>query len=135
MLVDGTNCVSPLQLGRGCGWLVMGSHAVPPFPSVVCNCTRTAIYLGEVVHPQTGDRQELQLKGAGLTPFSRSADGRKVLRSSLREFLASEAMDALVSTMTTFDGSRQRLLQQTKHAFQLPASRAVQASVLPCTCA
>jgi serine/tyrosine/threonine adenylyltransferase len=32
------------------------------------------------------------LKGAGLTPFSRSADGRKVLRSSLREFLCSEAM-------------------------------------------
>ncbi len=32
-----------------------------------------------------------QFKGAGLTPFSRSADGRKVLRSSLREFLCSEA--------------------------------------------
>lgn len=56
----------------------------------------TAIYLGEVV-TQSGERQELQLKGAGLTPFSRSADGRKVLRSSMREFLASEAMDALVS--------------------------------------
>lgn len=35
---------------------------------------------------------ELQLKGAGRTPFSRTADGRAVLRSSLREFLASEAM-------------------------------------------
>jgi len=35
---------------------------------------------------------ELQLKGAGLTPYSRTADGRAVLRSSLREFLMSEAM-------------------------------------------
>ena len=43
-----------------------------------------------------GARWEVQLKGAGLTPFSRSADGRKVLRSSLREVLASEAMAALV---------------------------------------
>ena len=36
--------------------------------------------------------QELQLKGAGRTPFARGADGRAVLRSSIREFLASEAM-------------------------------------------
>ncbi|TGZ68223.1 hypothetical protein CRM22_004365 [Opisthorchis felineus] len=49
------------------------------------------IYLGEVVNQQK-ERWELQLKGAGPTPFSRSADGRKVLRSSLREFLCSEAM-------------------------------------------
>lgn len=35
---------------------------------------------------------ELQLKGAGLTPYSRNADGRAVLRSSLREYLMSEAM-------------------------------------------
>jgi uncharacterized protein YdiU (UPF0061 family) len=51
----------------------------------------------QVVHPASGARHELQLKGAGLTPFSRQADGRKVLRSSLREFLASEAMAGLVS--------------------------------------
>ena len=38
------------------------------------------------------DRWELQLKGAGATPFCRNADGRAVLRSSVREFLASEAM-------------------------------------------
>jgi hypothetical protein len=37
-----------------------------------------------------GERWELQLKGAGLTPFSRTADGRAVLRSSIREFLCSE---------------------------------------------
>jgi uncharacterized protein YdiU (UPF0061 family) len=38
---------------------------------------------------------DLQLKGAGLTPFSRRADGRAVLRSSIREYLGSEAMYAL----------------------------------------
>jgi len=38
---------------------------------------------------------QLQLKGAGLTPYSRHADGRAVLRSSLREFLCSEHMHAL----------------------------------------
>ncbi|PPD10962.1 protein adenylyltransferase SelO [Methylophilus sp.] len=52
-----------------------------------------AIYLGELVHG--GKRFELQLKGAGETPYSRSADGRAVLRSSLREFLCSEAMHHL----------------------------------------
>jgi uncharacterized protein YdiU (UPF0061 family) len=40
-------------------------------------------------------RYEIQLKGAGLTPYSRMGDGRAVLRSSIREFLASEAMHAL----------------------------------------
>lgn len=53
-----------------------------------------AISLGEVVTPQ-GKRWELQLKGAGLTPYSRGADGRAVLRSSIREFLCSEAMHHL----------------------------------------
>ena len=38
---------------------------------------------------------EIQLKGSGLTPYSRMGDGRAVLRSSIREFLASEAMAAL----------------------------------------
>ena len=50
-----------------------------------------AINLGEVVNGR-GERWTLQLKGAGLTPYSRSADGLAVLRSSLREFLCSEAM-------------------------------------------
>ena len=46
-------------------------------------------YLGEVLNSK-GDRWEIQLKGAGLTPFSNHRDGRKVLRSSIREFLCSE---------------------------------------------
>lgn len=53
-----------------------------------------AITLGEVVNPR-GERWELQLKGAGPTPYSRTADGRAVLRSSIREFLCSEAMHHL----------------------------------------
>jgi len=52
-----------------------------------------AITLGEVV--VGSGRLELQLKGAGKTPYSRSADGRAVLRSSIREFLMSEAMHHL----------------------------------------
>jgi uncharacterized protein YdiU (UPF0061 family) len=50
-----------------------------------------AITLGEAIAPD-GSTHELQLKGAGRTPYSRTADGRAVLRSSLREFLCSEAM-------------------------------------------
>jgi uncharacterized protein YdiU (UPF0061 family) len=53
-----------------------------------------AITLGEVTN-RRGEPWELQLKGAGQTKFSRFADGRAVLRSTIREFLASEAMDAL----------------------------------------
>jgi serine/tyrosine/threonine adenylyltransferase len=53
-----------------------------------------AIGLGEVI-ASNGQRWELQLKGAGPTPYSRHADGRAVLRSSLREFICSEAMHHL----------------------------------------
>ena len=69
-----------------------------------------AINLGEVqdIH---GQLQMLQLKGAGETPYSRSADGLAVLRSSVREFLCSEAMFHLgvpttraLSLITTGEG-------------------------------
>jgi uncharacterized protein YdiU (UPF0061 family) len=50
-----------------------------------------AINLGEVIDRRS-QRQVLQLKGAGPTPYSRTADGLAVLRSSIREFLCSEAM-------------------------------------------
>jgi uncharacterized protein YdiU (UPF0061 family) len=53
-----------------------------------------AITLGEIINA-AGQRWELQLKGAGPTPYSRTADGRAVLRSSIREFLCSEAMHHL----------------------------------------
>lgn len=64
-----------------------------------------ACYLGEVkapadqnpelLHENPSGRWEIQVKGAGKTPYSRTADGRKVLRSSIREFLCSEAIFAL----------------------------------------
>lgn len=53
-----------------------------------------AILLGEVKN-RAGEHWDLQLKGAGETPFSRSGDGRAVLRSSIREYLCSEAMHGL----------------------------------------
>ena len=53
-----------------------------------------AINLGEV-RTQEGEHWTLQLKGAGPTPYSRHADGFAVLRSSVREFLCSEAMHHL----------------------------------------
>lgn len=53
-----------------------------------------AITLGEIINSNS-ERWELQLKGAGKTPYSRFADGLAVLRSSIREFLCSEAMQSL----------------------------------------
>lgn len=52
-----------------------------------------AIFLGELINDNK--RFVMQLKGAGETPYSRNADGLAVLRSSLREFLCSEAMHHL----------------------------------------
>jgi uncharacterized protein YdiU (UPF0061 family) len=77
-----------------------------------------AILLGDVAAPgnETANRLELQLKGAGLTPYSRTADGRAVLRSSIREFLCSEAMAALgipTSRALCVTGSDQYVLRET----------------------
>jgi uncharacterized protein YdiU (UPF0061 family) len=77
-----------------------------------------AILLGEAQvpgaeHPGT---LELQLKGAGMTPYSRMGDGRAVLRSSIREFLCSEAMAALgipTSRALCVTGSDQLVMRET----------------------
>jgi uncharacterized protein YdiU (UPF0061 family) len=53
-----------------------------------------AILLGEVKNGR-GEGWDLHLKGAGVTPFSRDGDGRAVLRSTIREYLCSEALHAL----------------------------------------
>ena len=53
-----------------------------------------ALMIGEIAG-KDGLNWEIQLKGSGLTPFSRMGDGRAVLRSTIREFLASEAIAAL----------------------------------------
>ena len=54
-----------------------------------------AISLFESTNPSTNTRYEIQLKGAGKTPYSRFADGKAVLRSSIREFIVSEALNGL----------------------------------------
>lgn len=53
-----------------------------------------AIVLGETTNGR-GEKWEIQLKGSGLTPYSRDGDGRAVLRSTIREYLCSEAMHGL----------------------------------------
>ncbi len=53
-----------------------------------------ALLLGEVVN-ETGERWDLHLKGSGPTQFARGFDGRSVLRSTIREYLAGEALHAL----------------------------------------
>lgn len=53
-----------------------------------------AILAGEIIN-KDGKKTEIQWKGAGATPYSRHADGRAVLRSSVREYLMSEAMHHL----------------------------------------
>src|ERR687897_1180094 len=53
-----------------------------------------AILLGEVID-RNGVRRDIQLKGSGRTPFSRSGDGRAALGPVLREYVVSEAMAAL----------------------------------------
>lgn len=53
-----------------------------------------ALLIGQVRN-QAGELWDIQLKGAGKTPYSRFGDGRAVLRSCVREYLCSEAMDAL----------------------------------------
>ena len=73
-----------------------------------------AILLGELRGPD--GPVELQLKGAGMTPYSRMGDGRAVLRSSIREFLCSEAMAALGIPTTRalmVTGSNQHVVRET----------------------
>ena len=63
-----------------------------------------AVLLGEIVTPD-GTRVDLQLKGAGRTPYSRGGDGRGTLYSMLREYLISGAMDALgIATTKSLGG-------------------------------
>ncbi|MDZ7595674.1 MAG: YdiU family protein [Thiobacillus sp.] len=81
-LLPGMDAVAALYAGHQFG------HFVPQLGD------GRAILLGEVKNA-AGEGWEVQLKGAGRTPYSRGGDGRAVLRSSIREFLCSEAMYAL----------------------------------------
>jgi uncharacterized protein YdiU (UPF0061 family) len=81
-LLPGMDAIAALYAGHQFG------HFVPQLGD------GRAILLGEVKNT-AGEGWEVQLKGAGRTPYSRGGDGRAVLRSSIREFLCSEAMHAL----------------------------------------
>lgn len=75
-----------------------------------------ALLLGDVPSYDGTHRLELQLKGAGATPYSRMGDGRAVLRSSIREYLCSEAMAALgipTSRALSVTGSDQLVMRET----------------------
>ena len=60
-----------------------------------------AISLFESTNPHTKARYEIQLKGAGITPYSRFADGKAVVRSSVREFIVSEGSPWALSFVTS----------------------------------
>jgi len=80
--------------GLDCGYAtVYGCHAYGQWLGQLGD--GRAVAVGEVKSPVDDGRYELQLKGAGQTPYSRGFDGRAVLRSSIRELLASEAMHHL----------------------------------------
>ncbi len=75
-----------------------------------------AILLGEVVAPD-GARFDIQLKGSGRTPWSRGGDGRAALGPVLREYIVSEAMEALgvpttraLAAVTTGEGVRRETM-------------------------
>ncbi|WP_394778998.1 YdiU family protein [Undibacterium sp.] len=87
-----------------------------------------AILLGDVESKNGSSRLEIQLKGSGMTPYSRMGDGRAVLRSSIREFLCSEAMAALgipSSRALCITGSDQYVMREK------PETSAVVARVAP----
>jgi hypothetical protein len=86
------NCPYGTGDGYGDGRAISIGEVVVPFKF---NGDEDSSSSHESLYPKHAARYELQLKGAGQTPFCRGADGRAVLRSSIREFLASEAMHHL----------------------------------------
>ena len=100
--------IDPAVLGSPEGVEVLAGNRVPPGAEPIALAYAghqfggfspqlgdgRAILLGEIVG-QDGMRRDLQLKGAGRTPFSRSGDGRAALGPVLREYIMSEAMMAL----------------------------------------
>ena len=63
-----------------------------PISLFTAHVFQRAISLLESTNPVSKVRYEIQLKGAGKTPYSRFADGKAVLRSSIREFVISEGL-------------------------------------------
>lgn len=77
------------------GPILSSVYAGHQFGQFVAQLGDGRAHLIGTVQTATGDRWELQLKGSGKTPYSRFGDGRAVLRSSIREYLCSEAMHHL----------------------------------------
>lgn len=84
----------------------------------------------ETTNPSTKTRYELQLKGAGITPYSRFADGKAVLRSSIREFVVSEGGLTLFQSM----GRNHECLHRkcsALNALRIPTTRALALTLTP----
>ncbi len=90
------------------GLVSWGMGSVPPIyhSANLANADdfQRAISLFESTNPVSQVRYEIQLKGAGKTPYSRFADGKAVLRSSIREFVVSEGLQPF----SYIDMSRER---------------------------
>ncbi|CAK7230776.1 hypothetical protein SCUCBS95973_007687 [Sporothrix curviconia] len=92
-------CYGGYQFGQWAGQLGDGRaislFEVPVTPTTQSNETPVSLPELELRSPPPAESYEIQLKGAGMTPYSRFADGRAVLRSSIREFVVSESLNAL----------------------------------------
>ena len=91
----------------------------------VTNSFQRAISLFESTNPSTKVRYEIQLKGAGTTPYSRFADGKAVLRSSIREFVVSECT---ISALLALDMTN---LSVALNALNIPSTRALALTLTP----
>ncbi|KAJ3302983.1 hypothetical protein HDU93_006556, partial [Gonapodya sp. JEL0774] len=80
-----------------------------------------AITLGTIRNPSTDVPWDVNLKGAGRTPYSRVFDGLAVLRSSIREFLGSELLQTMVAPLLSASGSSRTSL--TSRALALTVTR------------
>jgi serine/tyrosine/threonine adenylyltransferase len=123
--------IDPTELATSGGVAVLAGNRVPPGAEPIALAYAghqfghfvpqlgdgRANLLGEVVG-RDGIRRDIQLKGSGPTPFSRSADGRAALGPVLREYLISEAMAALgvpttrtLAAVTTGEAVRRETMQ------------------------
>ncbi|MFQ3231994.1 protein adenylyltransferase SelO [Reinekea sp.] len=85
------------RLGWSCGYAlsIYGTEYIQQCPFQTGNGYGDGRAMSVLEAVINGQRWEMQLKGGGRTPYCRGADGRAVLRSSIREFLAQEHMNAL----------------------------------------
>ncbi|MBW4933157.1 protein adenylyltransferase SelO [Marinobacter sp. F4206] len=95
---DLSHVAAPMRkVGWACGYAlsIYGNEFIRQCPFQTGNGYGDGRAISVLEAVINGQRWEMQLKGAGRTPYCRGADGRAVLRSSVREFLAQEHMHAL----------------------------------------